>query len=64
MAQLDACLTGDQEVVGGTSTESATFFHGDLITKYFLWSFSSVSLIQEGTCQFLVQEGAQYWFTA
>ena len=29
MAQLDACLTGDQEIVGSTPTGSATFFPGD-----------------------------------
>ena len=38
--QLEAPSTGDQEVVGLTPTESATFFHGDLIMKYFLRSFS------------------------
>ena len=40
MAQLDARPTGDQEVVGSTPAGSATFFGGDLIMKYFLWSFS------------------------
>ena len=29
VAQLDARLTGDQEVAGSTSARSATFFHGD-----------------------------------
>ena len=29
MAQLDACRTGEQEVVGSTPAVSATFFHGD-----------------------------------
>ena len=29
VAQLDACLTGDQDVVGSISARSATFFHGD-----------------------------------
>ena len=29
MAQLDACLTGDQEVAGLTSVMLATFFCGD-----------------------------------
>ena len=29
MAQLDAGLTGDQEVGGSTPTGSATFFLGD-----------------------------------
>ena len=47
MAQLDACPTGDQEVAGSTPTGLATFFHGDLIMKYFLRSFSP-PLIQEG----------------
>ena len=37
VAQLDERPTGDQEV-GGPSG-SATFFGGDLIMKYFLWSF-------------------------
>ena len=40
MAQLDVRPTGDKEVVGSTPTRSATFFCGDLIMKYFLWSFS------------------------
>ena len=35
MAQLDACLTGDQEVVGSTPTGSATVFREYLIMKYF-----------------------------
>ena len=29
MAQLNACLTGDQEVEGSTPAGSAVFFHGD-----------------------------------
>ena len=29
VAQLNARPTGDQEVAGSTSTESATFFRGD-----------------------------------
>ena len=37
---LDAHLTGDQEVSGLTPTGSTAFFCGDLIIKYFLWSFS------------------------
>ena len=41
MAQLDARLTDEQEIVGLTPIRSATFFHGDLIMKYFLWSFSA-----------------------
>ena len=40
VAQLDAHLTSDQEVAGLNPARSATFFHGDLITKNFLWSFS------------------------
>ena len=40
MARLDERPTGDQEVAGSTPDGSTTFFHGDLIMKYFLWSFS------------------------
>ena len=40
VAQLDARSTGDQEVAGLTPAGSATFCRGDLIRKYFLWSFS------------------------
>ena len=35
MAQLDACPTGDQEVVGSTPAGLATFFHGDMIINTF-----------------------------
>ena len=42
VAQLDARPTGDKEVEGSTTADSATFFHGDLIMKYFLQSFFSV----------------------
>ena len=37
--QLDVSGTGDQEVAGSTPDGLATFFHGDLIMKYFLGSF-------------------------
>ena len=40
VAQLDARLTGDQEAVGLTPAELATFFCGDKIMKYFLVIFS------------------------
>ena len=40
MAQLDARLTGDQEVAGLTPAGLAALFGGDLIMKYFLRSFS------------------------
>ena len=40
MAQLDAHWTGDQEVVGSNPAGLGTFFHGDLIMKYFLQSVS------------------------
>ena len=35
VAQLDARLTGDQEVAGSTPAGSATFFRGDWIKEYF-----------------------------
>ena len=38
--QLDTRPTGDQEVAGSTPGGSATFLRGDLVTKYFLRSFS------------------------
>ena len=44
VAQLNAHPTRDQEVAGSTWQGSATFFHGDLIMKYFL----SLPPIQEG----------------
>ena len=46
VAQLDAHLTGDQQVAGLTPILSATFFRGDFIMKYFLRSFPP--LIQKG----------------
>ena len=58
MAQSDACLTSDQEVV-----DPATFFHR-LIKKYFLWSFAPFGWFKKGSCQFLAKESAQYWLTA
>ena len=48
VAQLDSHPTGDQEVVGSTPAGSATFFREELIMKYFLLSFFSFPLIQEG----------------
>ena len=40
VAHLDVLPTGDQEIAGLTPARSATFFHGDLIMKYFLRSLS------------------------
>ena len=40
VALLDTHSTSDQEVAGLTPAGLATFFHGDLIMKYFLRSFS------------------------
>ena len=40
VAQLDAPLTGDQEVVGSTPAEIGNILSWRLIMKYFLWSFS------------------------
>ena len=39
VALLDTFLNGGQ-VAGSTPARSVTFFCGDLIMKYFLWSFS------------------------
>ena len=40
VAQLDVGLTTDQEIAGSIPAGPATFFHADMIIKYFLWSFS------------------------
>ena len=44
MAQLDARLTGDQEVAGSTPAESATFFDHEVFSMAIL----SLPLIQIG----------------
>ena len=36
VGQSDVCLTDDQEVTSSSLPGPATFFHGDLILKYFL----------------------------
>ena len=41
VAQLDARLTGDQEVAGSTPAEVGNILSWRLILKYFLQSFSS-----------------------
>ena len=63
-AQLDARPTGDQKVAGLTTAGSEKFLRGDLIMKYFLWSFSPFRRFKKGSCQFPAQECAQYWLTA
>ena len=40
VAQLDACPTGDQEVVGSTPAKVGNILSWRLIMKYFLRSFS------------------------
>ena len=40
VAQLDACLTDDQEVACSVPTGSGNLLLWRLIVKYFLWSFS------------------------
>ena len=63
VAQLDAYLTGDQEVAGSTPAGLATFFHEEFIMKYFLQSFTPFRRFKKGSCQFLAKECAQYWLT-
>ena len=41
VAQLDARLTGNQEVMGSTPARFGSILLWRLITKYFLWSFPS-----------------------
>ena len=64
MALLDARPTGDQDVAGSSPARSATFFRGDLIMKYFNWSFSAFRWLKKGSCQILAEECAQYRLTA
>ena len=47
MAQLDACPTGDQEVVGSIPTVSATFFV-EIDHEIFSMVILSLLLIQKG----------------
>ena len=64
VAQLDARLTGDQEVAGSTPAEVGNILSWRLIMKYFLQSFSPSRWFKKGSCQFLAKECAQYWLTA
>ena len=64
VAQLDAHLTGNQEVTGSTPAEVGNILLWRLIMKYFLWSFSPFHWFKKGSCQFLAKECAQYWLTA
>ena len=63
VAQLDRCPTGDQ-VADSTLAGSATFFRGDLLMKYFLWSYCPFHWFKKASCQFLGKECAQCWLTA
>ena len=64
VVQLDARPIGDQKVAGSTPTKSETFFRGDSIMTYFLWSFSSFRWFKKGSSKFLAKDCAQYWLTA
>ena len=64
VAQLDARLTGDQEVTGWTPAEVGNILSWRLIVKYFLRSFSPFRWFKKGSCQFLAKECARYWLTA
>ena len=64
VARLDALPTGDQEVAGSTPAEVGNILSWRLIMKYFLWSFSLFRWFNNGSCQFLAKECAQYWLTA
>ena len=63
VAQLDACLTGDQEVAGSASAEAAAFFHGKIDHEIFSTVIPFLRF-KKGSCQFLAKECAQYWLTA
>ena len=50
MAQLDARLTGDQEVLGLTHAALGTFFHGDFDHEIFSMVILSC-WFKKGSCQ-------------
>ena len=52
LTQLDERPTGDQEVAGSTPARSAAFLGGDLIMKYFLWSFSPFRWFKKAVVSF------------
>ena len=64
VAQLEACLTGDQEVGSSTPAGSATFFHGYLIVKFFFYAHSLHSADSRRAVVRNVEECVQYWLTA
>ena len=60
MAQLDVCLTGDHDgPLLGRQYSVMEIDH-----EIFSMVIRSLPLIQEGSCQFLEKECAQYWLTA
>ena len=63
VAQLDAHLTGDQEVAGSTTHRVGNILSWRLIMKYFLRSFFPFRWFKKGSCQFLAKKCAQYWLT-
>ena len=60
VAQLDAHLTGDQEIAGSTLAGLATFFCDHEI---FSWVTLSLLLIWEGQLSVSREECAEYWLT-
>ena len=62
VAKLDARPTGNQEVAGSTLLGWQHSFV-EIDHEIFSMVIPSLLLIQEGSCQFLVKECAQYWLT-
>ena len=56
-AELDECLTGDQEVAG-LQLQSGTILSLRLIMKSLLRSFSPFSWFKKGSCQLLAKDCA------
>ena len=63
MAQLDACLTGDQKV-GFNPCQVWQHSFVEIDHKFFSVDILSLPLIQEGQCQFLPKKLHKYWLTA
>ena len=60
VAQLDACLTGGQEVAGSIPAGPGNILLWRLIMKYFLQPLSLFHWFKKGSCQNM----QKYWLTA
>ena len=64
VAQSDAYLIGDQEVVGSIPSGSGNIILLKLIMEYFLWSFSPSAVSRRAFVIFWQKTLHKYWLTA